>query len=140
MAFLDEKITDQRSEDDELQVSDRFRRQRYAELGWNYVLAECRLILFETETSQPPSEVHNGVLGGRLSWGAPIAWFIPTACARALTIEEWRARRYATSVVPGGNFAFGSNSTVRLHLWDGSLPLDSFRAVRMPATEAVGGH
>ena len=32
----------------------------------------------------------------------------------------------------------GSNSTVRLHPWDGSLPLDSFRAVRMPATEAVG--
>ena len=32
----------------------------------------------------------------------------------------------------------GSNSTVRLHLWDGSLPLDSFRAVRVPATEAVG--
>ena len=31
-----------------------------------------------------------------------------------------------------------ANSTVRLHLWDGSLPLDSFRAVRMPATEAVG--
>ena len=25
-----------------------------------------------------------------------------------------------------------------LHLWDGSLPLDSFRAVRVPATEAVG--
>ena len=23
-------------------------------------------------------------------------------------------------------------------LWDGSLPLDSFRAVRVPATEAVG--
>jgi hypothetical protein len=32
----------------------------------------------------------------------------------------------------------GSNSTVRLHLWDGSLPLDSFRAVQTPATEAVG--
>ena len=31
-----------------------------------------------------------------------------------------------------------SNSTVRLHLWDGSLPLDSFRAIRVPATEAVG--
>ena len=31
-----------------------------------------------------------------------------------------------------------SNSTVRLHLWDGSLPLDSFRAVRVPATEVVG--
>jgi hypothetical protein len=27
---------------------------------------------------------------------------------------------------------------VRLHLWDGSLPLDSFRVVRMQATEAVG--
>src|SRR6516165_1895364 len=33
---------------------------------------------------------------------------------------------------------YGSNSTVRLHLWDGSLPLDSFRAVRVPATESVG--
>ena len=27
---------------------------------------------------------------------------------------------------------------MRLPLWDGSLPLDSFRAVRVPATEAVG--
>ena len=39
-----------------------------------------------------------------------------------------------------GALSFGSNSTVRLHLWDGSLPLDSFRAVRVPATEAVGQH
>src|SRR6516164_5267872 len=37
-----------------------------------------------------------------------------------------------------GDFRSGSNSTVRLHLRDGSLPLDSFRAVRVPATEAVG--
>jgi hypothetical protein len=36
------------------------------------------------------------------------------------------------------DFRNGSNSTVKLHLWDGSLPLDSFRAVRMPATEVVG--
>src|SRR5215510_15650260 len=37
MGFFDEKIADQRSEDDELQMSDRFRRQWYAELGWNEV-------------------------------------------------------------------------------------------------------
>src|ERR1700694_3673679 len=37
MWLLDEKIADQRSKDDEFQVSDRFCRQRHAELGWNQV-------------------------------------------------------------------------------------------------------
>src|SRR5216684_2948670 len=37
MWLFDEKIADQRSEDDEFQVRDRFCRQRHAELGWNQV-------------------------------------------------------------------------------------------------------
>src|ERR1700736_1855782 len=37
MWLFDEKIADQRSKDDEFQVSNRFRRQRHTELGWNQV-------------------------------------------------------------------------------------------------------
>ena len=37
MGFFDEKIADQRSENDELQMSDRFSRQGHAKLSWNEV-------------------------------------------------------------------------------------------------------
>src|SRR6476646_5180504 len=37
MWLLDEEIADQRSENNEFQVRDRFCRQRHAELGWNQV-------------------------------------------------------------------------------------------------------
>src|SRR6266446_8734128 len=37
MWLLDEKIADQRSKDDEVQVSNRLCRQRHTELGWNQV-------------------------------------------------------------------------------------------------------
>src|SRR5439155_18283708 len=37
MRLLDEKIADQRSKDDEFQMSNRLCRQRHTELGWNQV-------------------------------------------------------------------------------------------------------
>ena len=61
--------------------------------------------------------------------------------ALALTGKKKCGARLSSSnrQKPSGlNLRFGPNSTVKLHLSDGSLPLDSFRAVRLPATEAVG--
>ena len=80
-----------------------------------------------------PNQVAHSHLNVCLLEGFQISSLPPPPADFATFFQRDRLRPRHTNHVLSG-----SNSTVRLHLWDGSLPLDSFRAVQVPATEAVG--